>query len=281
MVRRAPAMASNPDYPEGREENRRVELTSDDKDEIFAQVVVVESERQSTLADSQKKGGVAPQIDFTPSVISTAGLHNWKLSIGTGENIIRTFEGGDTLPASIAWNLTNQYGAPPSMQGTIFYSLSATDASGQTVFSPPKPLSIDQHMLTREKSEETTEQHTIEKFSLIIFDYNSKVISRSNRKVAEEIAKRIQPNSDVTVIGYTDKLGGEEYDTNLSEDRARNVAEVLQRASHVPASNFNVRGEGKTEIFPNDTPEGRFFCRTVQVMINTSEDKGKETPVGN
>jgi len=275
VARGTPSSESNPDYPQGRDENRRVELSSDDKEDIFAPVVVVESERQSTLANNETDSS---SIDFTPSVISVGGIHNWKLSIGTGSNTIRTYEGADSVPESIPWDLKDNKGQPPNAEGTIWYSFSTTDNTGQTVTTPQKTLAIDQHMLTRERTEVTSEKHTIEKFSLIIFDYNSKDISHANKTVAEGIAQRIQPNSDMTVIGYTDQLGGDDYDKDLSMSRAQNVADILQRYSHVAPANFTIRGEGKTDIFSNDTPEGRFFCRTVQVMINTRSSEETTLP---
>jgi len=54
----------------------------------------------------------------------------------------------------------------------------------------------------------------------------------------------------------------------LSQQRA----DAVRAAFGKTLDNVNVttRGVGSTQLlFPNDTPEGRFYCRMVQVIIET------------
>jgi outer membrane protein OmpA-like peptidoglycan-associated protein len=276
VVRGSPGTQSNPDYPEGRAENRRVELNTDDNTDVFAPVVVVESARQTKLEDKNQTKTDSSDINFAPSIVSAAGLKSWKLSITGDSSNVRTYEGNGEAPSNIMWDLKTGGGNPPSTEGHLNYTLSATDITGQTVTSAPQTLAINQRMLTRERGQETTEQRTIEKYSLIVFQYNAKDISNANKSAAEQIAKHITPNSHVTVSGYTDQLGTDEYDKALAEGRAQNVANILRQDANIPDSNITVNAIGKTDLFPNDTPEGRFFCRTVQVLIENPNAAAQE-----
>jgi outer membrane protein OmpA-like peptidoglycan-associated protein len=66
------------------------------------------------------------------------------------------------------------------------------------------------------------------------------------------------------VNGYTDKLGDEEINERISERRARSVARRL----NIPGA--KVEGLGESELlYDNDLPEGRYYCRTVQIIIET------------
>ena len=70
------------------------------------------------------------------------------------------------------------------------------------------------------------------------------------------------------IVGFTDILGEEEYNRKLSEQRA----EAVRAAFGSALDNIEVttRGLGSSQLlFSNDTPEGRFYCRMVQVYIET------------
>ncbi|HET7152918.1 MAG TPA: OmpA family protein, partial [Candidatus Kapabacteria bacterium] len=272
VVRGHPATESNPDYPEGRAENRRVELNTDNNGSVFAPVVVVESQRETKFEDGRVTKADSNSIDFVPDIISGTGVRDWKLSITGDSANVRTYTGSGEAPKSIPWDLKTSGGVPPSVQGHLNYTLTATDITGQTVTSQPHQLEINQRMLTRERGEQLDKEHTLEKFSLIVFNYNTKDMSSGNKSAAAEIAKHISPSSHVTITGYTDQLGSDDYDKDLATSRADNVANIIRKSADIPDSNLTVNGIGKSDLFPNDTPEGRFFCRTVQVLIENPAD---------
>jgi outer membrane protein OmpA-like peptidoglycan-associated protein len=73
------------------------------------------------------------------------------------------------------------------------------------------------------------------------------------------------------VTGYTDIVGQEDRNQLLSRQRAGTVDRGLKRnvASGIVAS-LNTEGVGETDpLFSNDLPEGRFYNRTVQIVIET------------
>ena len=72
----------------------------------------------------------------------------------------------------------------------------------------------------------------------------------------------------VDVLGHTDSVGSVSYNQNLSEQRARSVAEYLSSQSIMPAR-LLVAGYGEGQpIASNDTPEGRAQNRRVNIQIS-------------
>lgn len=78
------------------------------------------------------------------------------------------------------------------------------------------------------------------------------------------------PNAVVLVEGHTDNIGSEEYNKNLSADRARVVAkELVAKGCTNP---IRIYGAGASmPIASNDTEEGRAQNRRVDVVIVRNE----------
>lgn len=73
--------------------------------------------------------------------------------------------------------------------------------------------------------------------------------------------------SDVSVIGYTDSIGSENYNQNLSERRANSVANYLSTQG-VDRRLMNVSGKGELQpVATNTTKEGRAQNRRVDVRV--------------
>jgi len=76
------------------------------------------------------------------------------------------------------------------------------------------------------------------------------------------------PKTTIDVIGHTDDVGAESYNQQLSERRARSVAEYLAGQKVMPAR-LLVAGRGESQpISSNSTPEGRASNRRVTLQIN-------------
>lgn len=75
------------------------------------------------------------------------------------------------------------------------------------------------------------------------------------------------PNSRIEIVGHTDDSGSAAYNQDLSERRARTVANVLQ-SSGVPASRVSAYGRGEDQpIASNATAGGRAQNRRVEIII--------------
>ncbi|MCU9952084.1 OmpA family protein [Burkholderia sp. BKH01] len=88
---------------------------------------------------------------------------------------------------------------------------------------------------------------------------------RLDRLISESRGARIRT---VTVNGYTDSVGPDDYNVGLSERRARAVGAYLQ--SHgLSAERFVSRGYGKADpVDSNETAAGRAHNRRVEVRMD-------------
>jgi outer membrane protein OmpA-like peptidoglycan-associated protein len=108
----------------------------------------------------------------------------------------------------------------------------------------------------------------------IIFDFdNSKAVSAYAKFLTEEVAPNIQDNGTVIIHGHTDIVGSDTYNLNLSQERAREVHQILEKAiwdSGKKGVVFEILAFGmdeETSPFENKLPEERFYNRTVIIDI--------------
>jgi outer membrane protein OmpA-like peptidoglycan-associated protein len=82
------------------------------------------------------------------------------------------------------------------------------------------------------------------------------------------VLPNIRSVSKVNIIGYSDRIGNDEYNLKLSRERAEAVRTFLQ--TRAKEATYSVNGVGEaTEVFPNSIPLGRQLSRTVQVIVET------------
>ena len=99
------------------------------------------------------------------------------------------------------------------------------------------------------------------------FDFNSKEI-RSDMNKMDDLMKDIQanPNAVIWVEGHTDNVGTDEYNKELSLERARAVAQELHK-QNLP-NEIHIYGAGAASpIASNDTEEGRAQNRRVDIIL--------------
>lgn len=76
------------------------------------------------------------------------------------------------------------------------------------------------------------------------------------------------PSLHLAVEGHTDSVGSDEYNQNLSEQRAQAVRDYFVQQG-IGAGSIEAKGFGKTEpIASNDTPEGRAQNRRVELVLS-------------
>jgi outer membrane protein OmpA-like peptidoglycan-associated protein len=76
------------------------------------------------------------------------------------------------------------------------------------------------------------------------------------------------PSLHVAVEGHTDSVGSDEYNQNLSEQRAGSVRDYFVQQG-ISSSSIEAHGFGKTEpIASNDTAEGRQQNRRVELVLS-------------
>ncbi|MDT8323625.1 MAG: hypothetical protein RRA94_05915, partial [Bacteroidota bacterium] len=157
-ARSLPAAPSSNRSAQGRAENRRVELTSTDA-ELLAPIETTEVQR---LLKPER-------VRFYPSIIAEEGLERWKFQVSDGGRVLRDSDGYASYPDSIAWNWRTLQGDLPTGD-TLEFTLYARDVIGNEVTTEPQAIPVNVLTLER-KNVEKLPGRTMEKISLILFDY--------------------------------------------------------------------------------------------------------------
>ena len=104
------------------------------------------------------------------------------------------------------------------------------------------------------------------------FDSGSAVVKPTMKPVLDEIARNLDANVRVEVIGHTDSKGTDETNKPLSINRADAVRDYLA-ARGVASSRISIDGRGESQpVASNDTNEGRAQNRRVEIFL---ADKGQ------
>ena len=103
----------------------------------------------------------------------------------------------------------------------------------------------------------------------INFAYNSADVQPQFRQTLDQVAGTLSQYNQtyIDIYGHTDATGSDAYNQQLSERRARSVADYLSGRGVQPAR-IATRGYGETQpIASNDTPEGQAANRRVEIKI--------------
>ena len=151
----------------------------------------------------------------------------------------------------------------PLFKEPLLYQMKLTDKKGNTFTTDEKSLPL-QLLTIKEKRIERIDDYEIQKFSLILFDFDKSDIIGQNKKIIDLIKSRIKPESIIEIKGYTDRTGDDDYNLKLSDRRAKSTQTLLGR------NDAETTGIGESEIlYDNNLPEGRIYCRTVEITVKT------------
>ncbi|MBD2858203.1 OmpA family protein [Spongiibacter sp. KMU-158] len=108
----------------------------------------------------------------------------------------------------------------------------------------------------------------------IHFDFNSKRLQLDSKSILRQVAESLkqEPSVNIVVAGHTDSVGSDEYNYNLSKNRAESVVAYLVEQGVAP-SRLRAVGYGETRpIDDNNTEEGRERNRRVELQL-TSQNR--------
>ncbi len=117
------------------------------------------------------------------------------------------------------------------------------------------------------------EQHhnmRIERYGLILFDFDKSILNRTNPRVLDLVKSSITPQSKVLIRGYADRTGSSEYNKSLAGMRCSSVREYLGTAVENDQVFLDPVGSDLL-LFDNNLPEGRCYNRIVYITIETPE----------
>jgi len=104
----------------------------------------------------------------------------------------------------------------------------------------------------------------------LLFDFNQADIPSQYGTDLEALGNFLKKNSNsyVLLVGYTDSIGSEEYNLNLSNRRAHSAAAYLMNNHGVSQDQIVVNWYGKANpVASNDTEEGRAQNRRVEIAV--------------
>ena len=233
----------------GDEENRRVEITSENPD-IFLPVKFIDTSFNIVNKD----------IRIGTERINKDNLQRWEL---------RAFAGGKTavLQSGQTMDDTLQIDISPisfaiSKSNKLELKLVSIDAEGNVRLLGENTIPVTQTVANKNK---------VEKYNLITFGYNSTAVNDANNFIIEDVKKNILPTSILTLTGHTDRTGNPQYNKELSLKRAKEISRFFT------ANQMVTEGRGFDDLlFPLELPEGRFYSRTVRIIVDTYIDDVKE-----
>ena len=254
--RNLPEKASKPlDEPEKTSENRRVEFYSDNKRIL-----------EPVFTRSVTRTANPPIVRFHTATESDAGIKEWNIeAVQENPAGAETFnqKGISEIPEHVDWMLENMQESVPRNPEPVQYRLSVTDKKGNIKSTDGETLPISIVSLETKRKERAGD-YEIERFSLILFDFDKSTIEANNKAIIDLIAGRIKPDSEIEITGFTDRTGENEYNKKLSARRAEAAKSALKR------EDASSKGIGEESLlYDNDLPEGRFYCRTVVITVKT------------
>jgi outer membrane protein OmpA-like peptidoglycan-associated protein len=252
--RNLPSKASVPfDSPEPSEENRRVEIKSNSS-KILEPFQITDTFRIAT----------PPILRFYPKFKSESGLKDLTIQAyqfnGQGYNNFDTTL-TDDIPEKVDWQLSSMQKRTPKYLMPIRFTISATDKDGQSFVSMPDSVPLTVVTIQKKRLERRGDKE-YEKFNLILFDFDKADIEGDNKKIMTMVKSKINSDSKVQIFGYTDHIGDNDYNKNLSMKRANNTKNIIG------VKETETIGYGEEVLLhDNSLPEGRFYCRTVEIQI--------------
>lgn len=112
----------------------------------------------------------------------------------------------------------------------------------------------------------------------VLFSTGSAKLSAAAQAALSRVAYNLQqfPNTDVTIVGYTDNTGSEALNNKLSLERAQAVMDYLVN-NGIPSTRLKAVGEGwNNPIASNATAEGRAQNRRVEMFITADQQMIKQ-----
>lgn len=223
-----------------------------------------------------------PRISLSPTWEAEAGLLRWQIRVMQGGTTVASFSSDDSGAGSskdFAWQIQDQ--RIDSSLGDITAELTVVDSAGQTVTASDTILLtmrrdttvIETSNVRRGESERITQ-------TLVGFDYRSAQGTSDHERLIRELSERIAASATITITGYTDRIGDDRANQQLSRERAEYVAALLRQflaQRGITSAAITTIGAGAETIrFPNQLPEGRILSRGVAIVVEQKRNKKGE-----
>jgi outer membrane protein OmpA-like peptidoglycan-associated protein len=126
----------------------------------------------------------------------------------------------------------------------------------------------------RDMEAQQTERGLLVTLGDVLFAFNKAELSTQAAPRLDKLANFLKqfPDRKLLIEGYTDSVGGDSYNQELSDRRAQAVRDALVQRG-VETRRITARGYGKAyPVADNASPEGRAMNRRVEIVI--ADEKG-------
>jgi outer membrane protein OmpA-like peptidoglycan-associated protein len=259
-----PLQPSTQATDDGRADNRRVEFVGSDR-ALFSPVVTTRIIQEFD----------PPQLRLTPRITAEAGVRAWRIVIRQGGVELARYSSDSNAPAGdLTWSIVHD--RVDSVLQPLVAELEVTDSAGGVVTTRTEaPLLLRKIGRSVDDRSELGSNGERVSFSLVAFAFDSPELGEQNESQITEIVSTVRPGARIRVVGYTDRIGNERRNRDLSLERAGRVAAELERrlvASGTTGATVTFEGAGpEVSRFENDLPEGRFLSRGVSVVVEQGE----------
>jgi outer membrane protein OmpA-like peptidoglycan-associated protein len=116
----------------------------------------------------------------------------------------------------------------------------------------------------------------------LLFAVDKSGVNETSKTNLNELAQTLNKyeDTDILIEGHTDADGTEEYNQQLSKERAESVAAYLESAG-VKASRFTTMGYGESQpVASNETADGKAQNRRVEIAIYANKKMQKAAERG-
>jgi outer membrane protein OmpA-like peptidoglycan-associated protein len=244
-----PALQTLTKNDSGFAENRRVQIIPDNP-EILAPL---KRENFEEIVE------VAPrEFQISTSGTDPRGINSWEID-GYQDKYLAFKFSGEKMPEKITATISDSMARSLNSSLPLDIMFVVNAANGAKAFAN-KTLEI----------KKDTSDIKVSRLALILFDVASDKIPSAAVPEIKEFLKTLKPDSKIRVLGYSDVLGGEEFNMKLSINRATAAAELIKKL-HKNVNIIEAKGLGCSEFPPGinsyNTCAERFLSRTVLIEI--------------
>lgn len=247
-ARNLPENPSNSSWPGGQAENRRVEIVADEA--LLAPLLVEDTIRTFS----------SPGLRIDSDIKFDVPFNYWEIRLALEDRLIRSLKGGGVLKNRIDDQLTPEELKSLANGAALSYGMKVQDEAGGEYTTPPGAVQVQVQSVVEE--DVMLNDTSVEVSTPVLFGYNSAELNRRDWEGLMRLRNLLPSGATLTITGYADSLGESGYNRTLSQRRAETVAKIFD--------NFPVTiiaaGE-RSDMVRDDTPESRFYARTVKVEV--------------
>lgn len=234
-ARVSPRFPSNQDFPEGIDENQRVDI-------------LVSNAPLQEYVDLQKYSEIQGKISL---LIATENIDNSEILKITDSftNSEKQFSGSGLVEIPLKKRLND-------LEDKILtYSIKLNDST-YFVFKDTLAISLF--------PKEVIELNLNNFEAILRFDYNSSELSEDNKGLLRQLSEKLPANSTIVILGSADALGTAERNVRLSRERASNTEQFIRS---IVGNKFKIETGISEEKFDETTPQGRFLNRSIRIRV--------------